>query len=528
MQKVLEVKNLKISFDMEIGTVEAVKDISFHVDKGELLAIVGESGSGKSVCALSLTGLLKEAGAEKEGGTVLFEGIELDYDDETALHKVRGGGIAYVFQEPLASLNPLHTIEKQMTERLTVVEGVSRSEARRRALEFLKLVGIRDPEARLKDLPHTFSGGERQRIMIAAALTGSPRLLIADEPTTALDVTVQKQILELIAELRQKLDMSIIIISHNLEIVRHYADRVVVIKDGLVEEEGSAEEIFTKPRSDYTKALIAPHPSPLAVPPADGETLLDVRSLSVVYSGRSGRLGKKRDLLAVNKVNFELKQGQSLGIVGESGSGKTSLIMAILRLIAFSGDVYFKGQNISSMNPSKLRKIRRFMQVVFQDPYGSLNPRMTVEMIVAEGLRAYGAKNDATLKKAVAQSLKDVGLSLDIAGRYPHEFSGGQRQRIAIARAIILKPELVIFDEPTSSLDRSVQFQVVELLKSLQQSYDMSYIFVSHDLNLVRSVCHDIIVMKDGAIVEADTAEQIFTSPSHEYTKALISAALFQ
>ncbi len=524
MKKILEVQNLKVAFNTEVGRVEAVKDISFHVNKGEIFAIVGESGAGKSVCALSLTGLLEYAGADIEGGRIYFNGAEIDYHDDDTLRQMRGGDIAYIFQEPIASLNPLHTIEKQITERLVKIEGYSRQDADKRALELLNLVGLKDPESRMGDLPHTFSGGERQRIMIAAALAGNPSLLIADEPTTSLDVTVQRQILELLSELRLRLGMSIILITHNLEIVRNCADRVAVVKDGIVVEEGVAMDVFTNPQNSYTKELVDA-PSILPDVCGCGGILLDVRNINVIYSGRNGRLGRKKDLHAVKDLSFTLRRGESLGIVGESGSGKTSLMHAILRLIPFTGDIFFKDTCISKMAPKQMQSMRRYMQVVFQDPYGSLNPRMTVAMIVGEGLRAYGVKDKDILRIKVSEALESVGLDPAIADRYPHEFSGGQRQRIAIARAVLLNPDLLILDEPTSSLDRSVQFQVVELLKGIQKSHNISYIFVSHDLRLVRSVCHNIIVMKDGELVEYGTADKILNAPEHDYTRALISAA---
>lgn len=521
MNKLLEVNNLKVSFNTEMGKVEAVKDFTFDVRKGEILAVVGESGSGKSVSAQCITGLLARAGAVIEGGSVSFMGSRIDYNDEKALRMLRGGGIAYIFQEPMASLNPLHTIEKQITERLIYVEKMPKARAAERALELLKLVGIRNPEERMNDLPHTFSGGERQRIMIAAALACDPALLIADEPTTALDVTVQKQILDLIVSLRESRDMSILLITHDLGIVRRYADRVVVVKDGLVVESGDKERIFNNPSSPYTKELTGKEPMLAESFVDSGRVVLRAEDITVKYTGMTRRFGKKRTKTAVDKVSFELMKGASLGIVGESGSGKTSLARAILRLIPSEGKVVFDDSIFSSLGASDLRKQRKNFQMVFQDPFGSLNPRMTVNMIVAEGLRAQGIKDAG----AVSRALTDVGLDPSIADRYPHEFSGGQRQRIAIARAIVLRPKVVIFDEPTSSLDRSVQFQVVELLKSLQKTYAMSYIFISHDLHLVRAVCHDIVVMKDGVCVERGRTADVLAAPKERYTKALVDAA---
>jgi microcin C transport system ATP-binding protein len=528
MEKLLEIKNLKISFYTEMGKTEAVKDFSFDVYKGETLAVVGESGSGKSVCSYSVTGLMRRAGAVMEAGTISFEGNKIDFEDENTLMKIRGGEIGYIFQEPMASLNPLHNIEKQITERLIAVEGKSAAEARERALELLELVGVRNYEKRLGDYPHSFSGGERQRIMIAAALASNPKLLVADEPTTALDVTVQKQILDLLVELKAKLNMSVLLITHDLGVVRKYADRVVVVRNGYVMETGKTEEVFQNPKHEYTRELIGKGGQMADSPYVDGGEILRVENLSVVYEGKRGRFGKKSDFKAVDSVNLSLKKGHSLGIVGESGSGKTSLIKAVLRLIPFTGNVHFKDTDLAKLKPAELRAMRRHIQVVFQDPYGSLNPRMTVGMIIAEGLSAHGEKDQVKIKEAVEAALVDVGLPKDIVDRYPHEFSGGQRQRIAIARAIILRPEIVIFDEPTSSLDRSVQFQVVELLKKLQKAYSMSYIFISHDLNLVRSVCHDVVVMKEGRAVECGSAEEVLFSPENEYTKTLIEAAFME
>ncbi len=527
----LSLENFKVSFYADFcvcggsGKIEAVKDFSFRMKKGEMLAVVGESGSGKTVAALSITGLLKRDGAVKEGGFVSFMGHEIDYWDEGLLRKIRGGGISYIFQEPMASLNPLHNIERQITERLIYVEGVSPRIARARALELLNLVGIKNPESRLKDLPCCFSGGERQRIMIASALASSAELLIADEPTTALDVTVQKQILDLLAGLKERLGLSVMLITHNLGIVRNYADRVVVVKDGRVEEEGTAERIFAAPSSEYTRRLIAVRSEKAAPPVLTGETLLKADNISVVYRGGSGRLGKKPDLEAVKNVSLSIEKGMNLGVVGESGSGKSSLIKALDQLIPYSGRVEFKGELLTGMSDRDLRKARKSFQIVFQDPFGSLNPRMTVGAIIAEGLIAQGEKDKKEIEKRVALSLEEVGLPPDSAERYPHEFSGGQRQRAAIARAMIMRPDFVMFDEPTSSLDRSVQFQIVALLKDLQKRYSMTYVFVSHDFNLVRSLCHRIVVMKDGEAVEEGEAEKVLRSPENIYTKTLINAA---
>ncbi len=517
MKKLLEVNNLKVSFNTEFGRVEAVKDISFSVSSGKILAIVGESGSGKSVSAYAVAGLMKNLGAIKENGTVIFDGNEIDYNDEKRLRIMRGGEIGYIFQEPMVSLNPLHNIEKQITERLVYIEGVKQVDATKRALELLHLVGIKQPEKRIHDYPHMFSGGERQRIMIALALICNPKLLIADEPTTALDVTTQLQILELLKDIQKKLNMSVILITHDLAIVRKYADNIVVVKDGVVVEEGSVEDVFNNPKEQYTKELITVDKAKPIEVVTDSSTMLDVNDVSVIYN-------QKSKLKAVDTVSLNLVKGYSLGIVGESGSGKTSLMRAILRLLSFDGDIMFDGKQLSKLKPKELRAERKNIQAVFQDPFGSLNPRMTIQMIVEEGLRSQGIKDKDELSRLVQEVLNDVGLASDITNRYPHEFSGGQRQRIAIARAIILKPKLIIFDEPTSSLDKNVQLQIVELLKNIQTRYNMTYIFISHDINLVRSICHDMIIMKEGKIIEQGKADDIFANPSEEYTKVLLNS----
>ncbi|MDR2104606.1 MAG: ATP-binding cassette domain-containing protein [Deferribacteraceae bacterium] len=487
--KLLEVKKLKVSFYTEFGKVEAVREFSFDIFEGETVAIVGESGSGKSVCALCLTGLMKYHGAVVEEGSVVFCGKLLNLSDERSIRNIRGKDIAYIFQEPMASLNPLHNIEKQITERLVYVDGISKAAAKAKCIELLNLVGIREPEKRLKDLPHTFSGGERQRVMIAAALSCSPKLLIADEPTTALDAAIQKQILELLRSLKDRFNMSLLLITHDLEIVKNYAERVVVVKNGVVAESAAVEEIWTNPKHEYTKELFSTiRTTPTVNKEVGGETALKVQGLTVRY----------KDFTAVNNLSFTLAKGNSLGIVGDSGSGKTSAALAIVRLIPSTGKVFFRGKEFLKLPPDDLLRERRYLQMVFQDPYGSLNPRMTVRMIVAEGLIARGERDKRIISLAAGQALLDVGLESGILERYPHEFSGGQRQRIAIARALIQKPEVIIFDEPTSSLDRNVQFQITELLKDLQERRLLSYIFISHDLNLVHSLCHEVLVMKKG------------------------------
>ncbi len=520
----LKVENVEIVFNTEMGQTKAVKDFSFHVKKGEIMAMVGESGSGKSVCALSVTNLLKEQGAVITNGKIIYNNEEINYNDEKMLNRIRGSEIAYIFQEPMVSLNPLHKIEKQITERLIFVEGVSKIEAHEKAIELLTLCGIKNAEKRLNDYPHNFSGGERQRIMIASALACSPKLLIADEPTTALDVTVQQQILELIKDLKNKFNMSVLLITHDLSIVKKYADNVVVVRQGEVVEQGSCNDIFTAPKSEYTQSLInTEYGNP--VPPYSDKEIFTVSNINVAYKLPKKIFKEQKYFHACKNINFSIKEGDSLGIVGESGSGKTSLVKALLHLIDFKGDITFDGVNFSALKNDDLRLARRNIQIVFQDPFGSLNPRMTAGTIISEGLRAFDYWSAADLDREVENILVKTGLSKDTKDRYPHEFSGGQRQRIAIARAIIMKPKIIIFDEPTSSLDKNVQLQIIKLLKDLQQEYKITYIFISHDLHIVRSICNNMLVMKEGSVVEYGKSDDIINNPKEDYTKTLINAA---
>jgi microcin C transport system ATP-binding protein len=520
MKPILDVRNLTVRF----GGNMAVSGVTFTVDHGETVALVGESGSGKSVTALSTVSLLPETA--EVGGSIKYDGAEMVGASETELRRVRGNDISFIFQEPMTSLNPLHTLEKQIAESLALHQGIAGPEARRRIIELLTQVGIRDPEERLGAYPHQLSGGQRQRVMIAMALANNPKLLIADEPTTALDVTIQAQILELLAELKRRLGMSLLFITHDLGIVRRIADRVCVMKDGLIVEQGKTSEIFADPKHPYTKKLLAAEPTGTPDPvPQGAKEIIKTDGLRVWFPIQRGLMRRTvGHVKAVNAASVAVRQGETLGIVGESGSGKTTLALAVLRLISSDGPVVFMGRDIQGLKSRELRDIRREMQVVFQDPYGSLSPRMTIEQIVAEGLSVHGVARGEQ-RARVAEILQEVGLHPTMMDRYPHEFSGGQRQRIAIARAMILRPQLVVLDEPTSALDMTVQVQIVELLRRLQADHGLAYLFISHDLRVVRALSHHVIVMKQGDVVETGTAEALFRNPRHEYTRELMRAA---
>ena len=522
---VLEVRGLTVSFRAEGGPVQAVKGVSFTVNRGETVALVGESGSGKSVTALSTVQLLGDAAIL--GGSVRYGGAELIGAPEQRLRAVRGNDISFVFQEPMTSLNPLHTIERQLAESLALHQGLTGAAARARIIALLDRVGIRDAESRLQDYPHQLSGGQRQRVMIAMALANGPNLLIADEPTTALDVTIQAQILDLLAELKREQGLSMLFISHDLGIVRRIADRVCVMKDGLIVEEGPAEAIFATPRHPYTRKLLAAQPTGTAeaIDPAAPEVVA-TRDLRVWFPVRRGFLRRTTGhIKAVKGATLSLRAGETLGIVGESGSGKTTLALAIMRLIESRGPILLLGRDISGLGGRALRRLRREMQIVFQDPYGSLSPRMTVAQIIAEGLGVHGVPGGQDSRAAVGAMMAEVGLDPAAMDRYPHEFSGGQRQRIAIARAMILRPKVVVLDEPTSALDMTVQVQIVELLRGLQRRYGLAFLFISHDLRVVRAMSHQIMVMRAGEVVEHGPAEQVFGAPQSDYTRALMAAA---
>ncbi len=521
----LEVKDLKVSFRQDGRLIEAVKGVSFTVGKGETLALVGESGSGKSVTALSTVGLVSDNAALS--GSITYQGKQLLGAREDDLRRIRGNDISFIFQEPMTSLNPLHSIERQLGESLLLHQGLAGVPARKRIIELLEKVGIREAKSRLGAYPHQLSGGQRQRVMIAMALANGPDLLVADEPTTALDVTIQAQILELLADLKRKEGLSLLFITHDLGIVRRIADRVCVMQGGEIVEQGVTAEIFNAPQHPYTQKLLAAEqkgrPTDM---PKDAAEVVRTDKLRVWFPIQKGFLRKTVGYVkAVNEATLSVQQGETLGIVGESGSGKTTLALAILRLISSTGTVAFLGQDLQGRSGRDMRSLRREMQVVFQDPYGSLSPRMTVEEIIAEGLGVHGVDPGRNRGEMVAEIMGEVGLDPATMHRYPHEFSGGQRQRIAIARAMILRPKLVVLDEPTSALDMTVQVQIVELLRELQRKWGLAYIFISHDLRVIRAMAHKVMVMQAGDVVESGTCDAVFTNPQSPYTKALMAAA---
>jgi len=525
---ILSVRNLGVVFRQGGKETVAVEGASFDIQRGETLALVGESGSGKSVTALSVMRLLPYPAAEHPAGEIFFKGEDILKADEPAIQKIRGNDISIVFQEPMTSLNPVHTIERQVGEILTLHRGLSDTAARKRVIELLNQVGIRNVESRLGAYPHQLSGGQRQRVMIAMALANEPDLFIADEPTTALDVTVQAQILQLLRDLQRQTGMAMLFITHDLGIVRKIAKRVCVMTGGHIVEQGLTEEIFARPQHAYTKHLLAAEPT--GDPPESDEnvpTVMSANNLKVWFPIKRGFFRRTvGHVKAVDGVDVAVRQGQTLGVVGESGSGKTTLGLALMRLISSQGKIVFLGNAIDSNNFKEMRALRGDMQIVFQDPYGSLSPRMSLGEIVGEGLKIHAPELTYMGRDArVAKAFEEVGLDPSTRNRYPHEFSGGQRQRIAVARAMVLEPKFVMLDEPTSSLDMSVQAQVVDLLRELQRRYNLAYLFISHDLKVVRALANDIVVMRNGKIVEQGPAAKVFDRPETDYTKALMAAA---
>lgn len=520
---ILDISDLSIRFG---EGKNAAEDINLTIKAGQTVALVGESGSGKSITALSTVDLLPDSATVS--GSVKYRGTEMIGADKNTLRRVRGNNISFIFQEPMTSLNPLHTIQRQLAESLALHQGLTGKAARTRILELLAKVGIRDPETRLDDYPHTLSGGQRQRVMIAMALANGPDLLIADEPTTALDVTIQAQILTLLAEIQKSEGMALLFITHDLGVVRKISDHVHVMQNGKIVEARPTRQIFKTPKHDYTKMLLSAEPSGQPEPiKTVAEEIVSTENLRVWFPIKRGLMRKTvGHIKAVNDASITVHAGETLGIVGESGSGKTTLALAVMRLISSNGPIVLLGKNIDGLKSKEVQPLRRDMQMVFQDPYGSLSPRMTVEQIVAEGLSVHGLEPGQNQRDLVADILREVGLNSDIMDRYPHEFSGGQRQRIAIARAMILKPKLVILDEPTSALDMTVQVQIVDLLRDLQKKYGLAYLFISHDLKVVRAVSHKVIVMRQGDVIESGTGAQIFNAPTTDYTRALIAAAI--
>jgi len=526
--KLLDVRNLSVSFRSDDEDVAAVKGVSFSMNRGDTLALVGESGSGKTVSALSIMRLLPYPAASHPSGEIFFKGRNVLTLPNREMQKLRGRDIGMIFQEPMSSLNPLHKVEKQIGEVLKVHQGLSETNARLRVLELLDKVGIPDPETRMKAYPHQLSGGQRQRVMIAMSLANAPDLLIADEPTTALDVTIQAQILALLNRLKSELGMALLLITHDLSVVRKMAERVCVMNQGEIVEAAETEQIFTDPKHTYTQHLLAAEPKGDA-PASDDSAPVIIRTddLKVWFPIRRGLLKRVvGHVKAVDGLSLQIREGQTVGVVGESGSGKTTLGLALLRLTSSDGPIVYMGQNIDGLTFKKMRPYRRQMQIVFQDPYGSLSPRLSVSQIVEEGLLIQHPDMRPEERRArVSKALSEVGLDPRTQDRYPHEFSGGQRQRIAIARAMVLEPKFVMLDEPTSALDVSVQAQIVDLLRDLQDRHNLAYLFISHDLRVVRALSNYVIVMKDGKVVEQGEAREVFTTPKTDYTKALMAAA---
>ena len=523
MNKVIEIKDLSVSFTQNKEVVKAVQKSNFFINKGECFSIVGESGSGKSVTAMSMMKLLKKSNNTLISGFIKFEEENLLTLSEKKLAKIRGKGISMIFQEPMTSLNPLHTIKKQIGECL-----FNLNKKEERIVELLKEVGIENAEERLNHFPHQLSGGQRQRVMIAMAIANNPKLLIADEPTTALDVTIQKQILDLLDSLRKKFQMSLLLITHDLSIVKNISDRVCVMKNGQIVEQGKTKSLFKKPKHPYTLKLINSNPNEKKFKSKNSKIILSTKNLNIRYQLNSNSFFNRKNKFfhAVKNLNIKLAKGNTLGVVGESGSGKSSLALAILKLIKSEGDIFYKNFNISKLNDTSFRNFRKNIQIIFQDPFASLSPRLTIERIIGEGLEVHkkGLKKNE-VSNLILEILEKVGLEKSMLNRYPHEFSGGQRQRIAIARALILEPEIIILDEPTSALDMTVQKQIVDLLLELQKNLTLTYIFISHDLKIVKALSDQVVVMQHGEVIEEGSVKEIFSKPKESYTKKLIQSA---
>ena len=527
---ILDARNIQVDFKVEGGTVHAVRDVSFQLHKGETIALVGESGSGKSVTARTIMRLLTKRATVSKDSKLQLGGRDIYQMSEAEVRKLRGNDVSMIFQEPMSSLNPVYTIGQQLCEVLHLHNRISRAEAMNRAEKLLEEVQIPEPKARLRSYPHQLSGGQRQRVMIAMALANRPEILIADEPTTALDVTVQAQILNLIKDLKSKYGMAVILITHDLTIVKQFSDYVYVMQHGRVQEHNTTEALFANPRHAYTKHLLASEPKGKAQPiAADSPTILEGDKVKVSFTLKRGGVFKPDffELVAVDKLSLNLRKHETLGLVGESGSGKTTFGQALIRLIGNQGgQIFFDGQPIHDKNREQMRPLRQRMQIVFQDPFASLNPRMSIRQILEEGLivNKIGANGKERVDR-VRAALRDSGLPDNILSRFPHEFSGGQRQRIAIARAIALEPEFILLDEPTSALDLSVQAQIIELLRKLQDERGLSYLFISHDLKVVRALCHRVMVMQHGKVVEEGPVDEMLTNPKTEYTRRLVRAA---
>ena len=529
MENLVSIKNLSVGFQSQNIKSNVVKSISFEIPKGKTVALVGESGSGKTVTALSILKLLPYPSAFHDSGEIIYNNIDLLKSKQNEIQKIRGKNISAIFQEPMTSLNPLHTIEKQVNEILMIHSSISYSEASKKTKKLLDQVGLQNISNRIKAYPYELSGGQRQRVMIAMSIANNPDLLLADEPTTALDVTVQSQILDLIKSLQQKMNMSILFISHDLAVVKKIADYVCIMKDGEIVEKNTKKNIFSKPQHPYTKILITSQAKKKSTATDQNDLILKANRLKVWYPIKKGFLRRTVDYVkAVDSINFKLGIKQTLGIVGESGSGKTSLVLAMLKLISSSGEIIFKQQNINNINNNHMKKLRKEMQIVFQDPFSSLSPRMTIEQIISEGLDIHEKKLSYDEKQnRIKKITEEVGLNYeDVHKRFPHEFSGGQRQRIAIARALVLKPKLLILDEPTSALDVSIQNQILDLLNQLQEKYNLSFIFISHDMKVIKTMADYIIVLKDGKIVEEGNVNSIFNSPKESYTHRLIQSVV--